>query len=87
MRGLNEGDKCLRMRNLLREWKVDIVSLQETKLEVISCSVVRSLWGCHHVGWCCLDSRGVVGGVLIMWDRRVVEKIDECGAILVDYHL
>jgi hypothetical protein len=49
VRGLNEGDKCLRMRNLLREWKVDIVSLQETKLEVISCSFVHSLWGCHHV--------------------------------------
>jgi len=25
-----------------------------------------------------LDSRGALGGVLIMWDRRVVEKVDEC---------
>jgi hypothetical protein len=29
-------------------------------------------------GSCCLDSIGVSGGILIMWDRRVVEKIDEC---------
>jgi hypothetical protein len=43
--------------------------------------------GLPSCGCCCLDSRGVVGGVLIMWDRRVVEKIDECGVILVDYHL
>jgi exonuclease III len=42
-------EKCLRVRNLLREWKVDIVCFQETKLEVMSRSVVRSLWGCHHV--------------------------------------
>jgi hypothetical protein len=49
VRGLNEGDKCLRVRNLLREWKVDIVCIQETKLEVMSCSIVRRLWGCHHM--------------------------------------
>jgi hypothetical protein len=44
----------------------------------MSCNVVCSLWGCHHVDWCCLDSKGALGGVLIMWDRRIVEKIDEC---------
>jgi len=52
--------------------------LISTRLEVMSCRVVRSLWGCHHVDWCCLDSRGASGGVSIMWDRRVMEKIDEC---------
>jgi hypothetical protein len=46
---------------------VDIVYFQETKLEVMSRSVVRSLWGCHHVDQCCLDSRGASGCVLIMW--------------------
>jgi exonuclease III len=51
VRGLNDGDKYLRVRNLLREWKVDIVCFQETKLEVVSRSVVRSLWGCHNVDW------------------------------------
>jgi hypothetical protein len=29
------------------------------------------------VDWYCLDSRGASGGILIVWDRRVVEKIDE----------
>jgi hypothetical protein len=41
------------VRNLLREWKVDIVCCQETKLEVMPRSVVHSLWGCHHVDWPC----------------------------------
>ena len=40
VRGLNEGDKWLRVRNLLRQLKVDIICLQETKLEHISSSVV-----------------------------------------------
>jgi hypothetical protein len=29
------------------------------------------------VDWCCLDSRGASGGVLLMWYGRVVEKINE----------
>lgn len=28
--------------------------------------------------WYCLNSRGASSGVLLMWDRRVVEKIEEC---------
>jgi exonuclease III len=49
VKGLNEGDKCLRVRNLLRDWKVAVVCFQETKLQVTSRSVVCSLWGFHHV--------------------------------------
>jgi hypothetical protein len=37
---LNERDKCLRVRNLLKGWKVDIVYFQETKLKVVSRNVV-----------------------------------------------
>lgn len=53
---------------------MDIVCVQETKLDVFS----RSLWGCSHVDWCCLDSSGASGGILIMWDTRVVEKVADC---------
>jgi hypothetical protein len=56
------------------------VYFQETKLEAMSRSFVRSLWG-RHVDWCCLDSRGALGGILIMWDTRVVEKIEMCGGV------
>jgi len=52
VRGLNEGDKRLKVRNLIRQWKTDIICLQETKLEFISNSLVRSLWCCHFVDWC-----------------------------------
>jgi exonuclease III len=33
VRGLNEIGKRMKVRNLLRQWKVDIVCLQETKLD------------------------------------------------------
>ena len=55
------------------EWKVDIVCFQETKLEVMFRSVV-----CGFAIMWILDSRGALGGILIMWDMRMVEKIDKC---------
>ena len=77
VRGLNEGDKCMRGKNLLRQWKADIICLQESKLELVSSSVVRSLWGYQHMDWCYSPSRGASNDVLAMWDKRMVEKIEE----------
>ena len=77
VRRLNEVAKRLQIRNLLRAWKVDIVCLQETKLEWINRGIVRSIWGCPFVDWLYLGSDGASGGILVMWDRRVVEKVDE----------
>jgi exonuclease III len=74
MRGLNDGSKRLRVRNLLRTWKADIVCLQETKLEAVDWGTIQSLWRGQYVDWLCLNSSGVSGGILIMW---VVEKVDE----------
>lgn len=73
---LNEGDKHLRLKNKLRQWKADVSCLQESKLEFVSSSVVRNLWGCQHVDWSYLASRGASGGILLTWDRRVVKKLD-----------
>jgi hypothetical protein len=78
VRGLNEGRKRLRIRNLLSKWKLDIACLQETKLELISNQLVQSLWRCPNVDWYHVASNGASGGILLMWDNRVVSKIDVC---------
>ena len=39
------------MKNLLRDWKGDVVYLQETKLVVVDLKIIRSLWGNMYVGW------------------------------------
>jgi len=78
VRGLNKRSKRPRVSNLLRDWKVDIICFQETKIQSLSRNVLRSLWGCNHVDWCSMDSNGALEGILIMWDTRVVEKVDEC---------
>ena len=77
VRGLNDGANRTCIRNLLHSWKADIVCLQETKLESVSRGLIRSLWCCRYVDWLCLDSIGASGGILLMWDTRVVEKTEE----------
>jgi hypothetical protein len=78
VRGLNEEKKRLRVRRLLSQWKVDIVCLQETKLELITQGLVQSVWRCPYVEWSYVASKGAAGGILLMWDRRVVSKVDAC---------
>ena len=39
-------EKRLQIRNLLRTWRLDILCLQETKLEWITREIVRSIWSC-----------------------------------------
>ena len=75
---MNEYEKRVKIWRRLREWKADIVCLQETKMEVINIEVVRSVWGCVYVDWLYLGATGVSRGILLMWDRQVVEKIEEC---------
>ena len=46
-------------------------------MELITRGFVRSLWGCQYVDWVYLGSLGATGGILVMWDSRVVEKFEE----------
>jgi exonuclease III len=58
VRGLNVLNKILWIKGLLIERKADFVCLLETKMEVITRAVVRSLWGCQHVDWCYMEVSG-----------------------------
>jgi hypothetical protein len=55
---------------------LDKVLLQETKLEHISRRDVISVWGCPYVDWCYVAAIGAAGGILLMWDKRVVSRLD-----------
>jgi exonuclease III len=66
VRDLNNEENRVSIRGLLRDWKASIVCLQETKMEVITREVVRSLWGCHLVDWSYLGTRGASRGILLL---------------------
>ena len=68
--------KCLVIRNLLWEWNCDVVCLQETKLARMYRQLICNLWSCPYVDWVALDAVQTAGGVLMMWDKRVLEKLE-----------
>ena len=76
VRGLNNPQKIESIKSWLRSWKCDVVCLQETKLAGVDLQLARSLWGTSFVDWEFLLAVGSAGGVLLMWDNRVVEKLD-----------
>ena len=62
--------------DLLREWKCDVVCLQETKIASMDRQLVCSLWSCPYVDWAVLEAYRIAGGILIMWDKRVLYKVE-----------
>ena len=77
VRGLNDRDKRLRVRNMVRRWRPDVICLQETKMELITKAMIHSLWRGQHVYWSYLGSCGASGGVFLMWDTWAMNKVEE----------
>ena len=68
--------------------KPDVVILQETKKEVINWALIGAVWGVRFKDWAYLPSVGKSGGILIIWDVRVV-RATECitGSFSLSIHL
>ena len=54
----------------------DVVYLQEIKLASMDIHLICSLWSCPYVDWVALDMDQIADGVLMMWDRRALEKLE-----------
>jgi hypothetical protein len=76
VRGLNDPKKREVLKNWLTEWKVDVVCLQETKLDKVDWKVIQSIWGNRFAGWEVLNAEHTAGGDLLLWDKRVLELTD-----------
>ena len=76
VKGVNNRDKRKVLKAFIRSKKVDIVYLQETKIHNMSVGMVRRLGVGRFLDWRTVDAEGSAGGILIFWDKRVVELVD-----------
>ena len=63
------------IRLMVRKHKLYLVCFQKTKMKEMSDRIVRSLGIGRNLGWVSLDARGSAGGVLVIWDKRVLEGL------------
>ncbi|CAL5415768.1 unnamed protein product [Camellia sinensis] len=78
IRGLGKSVKRGRIRKLICDRRVDFVLLQETKKTSISESEVRTLWGRRDMEFMAVDSEGLAGGLLCIWDPSLFQLKDCC---------
>ncbi|XP_028071380.1 uncharacterized protein LOC114273766 [Camellia sinensis] len=67
-RGLGRREKRGKIRRLIVDRKIDIVLLQETKLNSCNNLDVKALWPKDKMEFLCVDSEGSSGGLLCIWD-------------------
>lgn len=70
-----EGEKEL-IKDILCKEKPDIVVFQETRKESIERKLMGSVWGVRFKDWTFLPSIGRSGGILMVWDTRVVRGVE-----------
>ena len=76
MRGVNDNNKRKIIKSFVRKQKVDLLCIQETKIQLMSERVVKSLGAGRFLNWRALKVFGSTRGVLICWDKRSIEILD-----------
>ncbi|XP_026417556.1 uncharacterized protein LOC113313045 [Papaver somniferum] len=77
IRGMNDFDKQISVKNLVASQKSAFCLLQETKIQYINDNFVRQLWYDDNFGWAYIPSTGSSGRLLSIWYSARFEKIDE----------
>ena len=76
VRGVNNPDKRNVIRNFIRSQRVDLVCLQETKIQELSPAVAHSLGVGRLAEWRAVEAEGTAGGILVFWDSRKLELVE-----------
>ena len=76
VRGANNPNKRNIIRNFIRSQRVDLVCLQETKVQEMSLAVARSLGAGRMAEWRSVEAEGSAGGILVFWNTRKLELVE-----------
>ncbi|RVW38808.1 hypothetical protein CK203_074157 [Vitis vinifera] len=70
VRGANDVNKRRIIKSVVRKQKVDLMCIQETKIQLMTDGVGRFL------EWRTIEAAGAAGGVLVCWDKRSLELLE-----------
>lgn len=76
VRGLGSEERRLVVKDFIRRHKVQLALIQESELKGMSDKIAREIWGSRAVRWLAVNSVGLTGGFLILWDARKFKVID-----------
>ena len=76
VRGANDCSRRKIIKAVVRSQKVDLLCIQETKINLMSEWVVRSIGVGRFLDWRAVDASGTAGGILVCWDKRLLELLD-----------
>lgn len=70
IRGLGRGIKWPAIRRLVNENHIDLLCIQETKMENINKSLCHALWGNSEFSWESYPAANSAGGILCVWNEK-----------------
>ena len=76
VRGANDSSKRKIIKAFIRNQMVDLLCIQETKIQSMSEGIVRSLGSRRFLDWKVMNTEGASGGILICWDKRSLDILD-----------
>jgi hypothetical protein len=85
IRGLNDDNKCLVVRQKIEESCCSIFYIQETKLDVITTSHLKKLAPKRFSNFAFSPSRGESGGILIGWNESLFQGSVHEQCLFCDY--
>ena len=86
VKGVNDPEKRKFIRNFIRAQRVDLVCLQETKIQGMNKALVHSIGVGRLLDWKALDAEGSAGGILLFWDKRRQSLVEsEYGSFSFSY--
>ena len=76
VRGMNDPNRRKIIINVIRYQRVNLVCLQETKIQKMTTAVARSLGAGRIYDWRALNAEGTAGGILLFWVKKIMELVD-----------
>lgn len=81
VRGINCREKRRTINSAIKDWKADVICLQETKLEGNRGEEIKQVWGNRGIKYGMLEASGTRGAILMMWDSKSWEgRVVEIGS-------